>query len=163
MHSMLLCFLSSSQELLSLFGLPFLVAPEEAEAQCAALEQNRLIQGCITDDNDVFLFGGKTVYRNFFSQNKVLEMYQVEDIENRLCKTLLFSLCPAKMHGWNARGLATTMYGQTDFGNEKKKEKSQLMYALCLWTTPRPPPVQIRLPSPLPSLFCETKMCSRST
>ena len=70
-----------------MFGLPYLVSPEEAEAQCAALEQIRLTQGSITDDNDVFLFGGKTVYRNFFSQNKDVEVYQAEDIETRLSKT----------------------------------------------------------------------------
>ena len=60
------------------------MSPEEAEAQCAALEQSRLTHGSITDDNDIFLFGGKTVYRNFFSQSKDVEVYKAEEIEKTL-------------------------------------------------------------------------------
>ncbi len=67
-----------------LFGLPYVVAPSEAEAQCAALEACRLTQGSITDDNDVFLFGGERVYRNFFSQDRDLEVYQRREIERIL-------------------------------------------------------------------------------
>ncbi len=49
--------------LLAMFGLPFLVAPEEAEAQCAWLDAAGLVDGVVTDDNDVFLFGGRHVFR----------------------------------------------------------------------------------------------------
>ena len=41
-------------------------------------------QGTITDDSDVFLFGGERVYRHFFSQNKSVESYSGKDIEIRL-------------------------------------------------------------------------------
>lgn len=51
------------QELLTMFGLPYIIAPTEAEAQCAWLEQAGLVDGVITDDNDAFLFGGQRVYR----------------------------------------------------------------------------------------------------
>lgn len=51
------------QELLQLFGLPYLIAPMEAEAQCAFLDHAGLVDGVVTDDNDVFLFGGRHVYR----------------------------------------------------------------------------------------------------
>ena len=74
----------SMQELLSLFGLPYLTAPSEAEAQCAALEECRLTQGSITDDSDIFLFGGEMVYRGFFSQDKDLEVYRGKEIERVL-------------------------------------------------------------------------------
>ncbi len=50
-------------ELLQLFGLPYIIAPMEAEAQCAWLDYNNLVDGVVTDDNDVFLFGGRHVYR----------------------------------------------------------------------------------------------------
>ena len=33
-------------------------------------------QGTITDDSDVFLFGGQKVYRHFFSQDKNVESLQ---------------------------------------------------------------------------------------
>ncbi|XP_049900156.1 DNA excision repair protein ERCC-5 homolog [Epinephelus moara] len=73
-----------SQELLRLFGVPFLVAPMEAEAQCAALDRADHTNGTITDDSDVWLFGGRHVYRNFFSQNKYVEHYQYSDLQNQL-------------------------------------------------------------------------------
>lgn len=75
-----LCF----QELLSLFGLPYLVAPTEAEAQCAALNLQELTQATITDDNDVFLFGGRKVYRHFFSQFREVEVYTSDELQRRL-------------------------------------------------------------------------------
>ncbi|XP_028258643.1 DNA repair protein complementing XP-G cells homolog [Parambassis ranga] len=73
-----------SQELLRLFGVPFLVAPMEAEAQCAALDRADHTHGTITDDSDVWLFGGRHVYKNFFSQNKYVEHYQYCDLQNQL-------------------------------------------------------------------------------
>uniref|UniRef100_UPI003AAC9825 DNA excision repair protein ERCC-5 homolog n=1 Tax=Centroberyx gerrardi TaxID=166262 RepID=UPI003AAC9825 len=73
-----------SQELLRLFGVPFLVAPMEAEAQCAALDRTDQTHGTITDDSDVWLFGGRHVYKNFFSQNKYVEHYQFSDLQNQL-------------------------------------------------------------------------------
>lgn len=51
------------QELLQMFGLPYIIAPMEAEAQCAWLDEAKLVDGVVTDDNDVFLFGGQHVYR----------------------------------------------------------------------------------------------------
>ena len=72
------------QELLQLFGVPFLVAPMEAEAQCAALDRADHTHGTITDDSDVWLFGGRHVYKNFFSQNKYVEHFQYSDMQNQL-------------------------------------------------------------------------------
>ncbi|KAI4894631.1 hypothetical protein NFI96_011391, partial [Prochilodus magdalenae] len=73
-----------SQELLRLFGVPFLVAPMEAEAQCAALDRTDQTHGTITDDSDIWLFGGRHVYKNFFSNNKYVEHFQYVDIQNQL-------------------------------------------------------------------------------
>ena len=60
------------------------MAPSEAEAQCAYLEASGQVEGTITDDNDVLLFGGRSVYRGMFSQDKELEVYHTADIEGRL-------------------------------------------------------------------------------
>uniref|UniRef100_A0A060T6D4 ARAD1B15004p n=1 Tax=Blastobotrys adeninivorans TaxID=409370 RepID=A0A060T6D4_BLAAD len=69
------------QELLQLFGIPYITAPTEAEAQCAALMQLGLVEGIVTDDSDCFLFGGTMIYKNMFNQAKWVECYDVKDLE----------------------------------------------------------------------------------
>lgn len=68
-------------DLLKLFGIPYIVAPMEAEAQCAFLNQIELTDGTITDDSDIWLFGGQTVYKNFFDQNKYVQEFKAANIE----------------------------------------------------------------------------------
>lgn len=53
----------------------------EAEAQCAALELDGVTEGTITDDSDVFLFGGRTVYRRMTSTTKEAEVYTAKAID----------------------------------------------------------------------------------
>ncbi|KAJ1979874.1 DNA repair protein rad2 [Dimargaris verticillata] len=75
------------QQLLMLFGIPFVTAPSEAEAECAFLDEAHAVDGVVTDDNDVFLFGGTRVYRHLFNQTKSVEYYQSAD----LCKELVLN------------------------------------------------------------------------
>ncbi|ETN38517.1 uncharacterized protein HMPREF1541_06552 [Cyphellophora europaea CBS 101466] len=75
------------QALLGLFGLPYITAPMEAEAQCAELVSLGLVDGIITDDSDIFLFGGTRVYKNMFSQNKFVECYLLSDLEREYTLT----------------------------------------------------------------------------
>ncbi|KAL8159752.1 hypothetical protein V2J09_001289 [Rumex salicifolius] len=72
------------QELLQMFGLPYIIAPMEAEAQCAYMELEGLVEGVVTDDSDVFLFGARSVYKNIFDDRKYVETYLMKDIENEL-------------------------------------------------------------------------------
>ena len=72
------------QEILKLFGLPYIVSPSEAEAQCAYLEKSKLADGIITDDSDIFLFGGNNVYRHFFNQHKYCELFLAEDLGSKM-------------------------------------------------------------------------------
>ena len=71
-------------EILRIFGIPFLFAPGEAEAQCAFLEMMGLVDGVISNDSDVFAFGGKHLYRNFFVDNQYVQAYRIEDMEHEL-------------------------------------------------------------------------------
>ncbi|RKP22625.1 hypothetical protein SYNPS1DRAFT_25568 [Syncephalis pseudoplumigaleata] len=64
-----------NQELLQLFGIPYIVAPTEAEAQCATLVQLGLVDGVVTDDSDIFLFGGTAVYRHVFQSHRHVDDY----------------------------------------------------------------------------------------
>lgn len=72
------------QELLQMFGLPYIIAPMEAEAQCAYMELANLVDGVVTDDSDVFLFGARSVYKNIFDDRKYVETYFMKDVENEL-------------------------------------------------------------------------------
>ncbi|XP_042502113.1 DNA repair protein UVH3 isoform X2 [Macadamia integrifolia] len=72
------------QELLQMFGLPYIIAPMEAEAQCAYMERSNLVDGVVTDDSDVLLFGARNVFKNIFDDRKYVETYFMKDIESEL-------------------------------------------------------------------------------
>ncbi|XP_030838334.1 DNA repair protein complementing XP-G cells isoform X2 [Strongylocentrotus purpuratus] len=75
---------ADSKEMLQCFGIPYIESPQEAEAQCAFLDLTNQTEGTITDDGDIWLFGGRRVFRHFFSKKKDPEYFRVGDIERHL-------------------------------------------------------------------------------
>jgi DNA excision repair protein ERCC-5 len=78
---------------LQLFGLPFITAPGEAEAQCAYLDFTDVTEGSITEDSDVWLFGARRVYKNFFSTDQFIDSYSNQVIKSQLGYFINISIC----------------------------------------------------------------------
>ncbi|EGF84058.1 hypothetical protein BATDEDRAFT_2594, partial [Batrachochytrium dendrobatidis JAM81] len=70
--------------LLFIFGIPYIVATTEAESQCAFLQKQGLVEGIVTDDSDVFVFGGEVVYKNMFTQTRSVEIYTMDRLQEQL-------------------------------------------------------------------------------
>lgn len=62
----------------------------EAEAQCAFLDSVQLTEGTITDDSDIWLFGGRKVYKNFFNQKKFVLEFRSDDIQYYFSKYMKY-------------------------------------------------------------------------
>ena len=75
---------SEAKRLLELFGVPYIEAPTEAEAQCAQLEAAALVDGVVTEDNDALLFGARVVYKHLFDQQYDVEVYSMDDVESEI-------------------------------------------------------------------------------
>uniref|UniRef100_A0A0P4W2S3 XPG-I domain-containing protein n=2 Tax=Scylla olivacea TaxID=85551 RepID=A0A0P4W2S3_SCYOL len=78
--------LKKCTELFDLLGVPWVRAAGEAEATCAALNYHKVVQGVISQDSDVFLYGGNTVFRNFSANQKKVtaEKFKMDLIEEWL-------------------------------------------------------------------------------
>ncbi|XP_060847212.1 DNA excision repair protein ERCC-5 isoform X2 [Rhopalosiphum padi] len=74
---------SEIKGLLKLFGIPYITAPMEAEAQCAFLEKIGRTEGTVTDDSDVWLFGANVVYKDFFDSQKYVKQFRSIDIKQK--------------------------------------------------------------------------------
>ncbi|XP_007547102.1 flap endonuclease GEN homolog 1 [Poecilia formosa] len=73
-------------EMLDYLGVPWVTAAGEAEAMCAYLDSAGLVDGCITNDGDAFLYGARTVYRNFNMNSKdpQVDCYQTSRVQTEL-------------------------------------------------------------------------------
>ncbi|KAJ9582965.1 hypothetical protein L9F63_022691, partial [Diploptera punctata] len=81
--------LKQCEELLNIMGVPCIQSAGEAEALCAQLNESGLVDGCITQDGDCFLYGARTVFRNFTISHQgttgySVEVYNMSVIEQKL-------------------------------------------------------------------------------
>lgn len=70
--------------LLKLMGIPYIEAPEEADAQCAWLVKNKLADGVLTEDMDILTFGADKIYRNLGSFKKETLEIKLDNILNKI-------------------------------------------------------------------------------
>eukprot|EP00064_Thunnus_orientalis_P017804 superscaffoldBa00003883_g17890 len=72
--------------MLDYLGVPWVTAAGEAEAMCAYLDSQGLVDGCITNDGDAFLYGARTVYRNFNMNTKdpQVDCYRTSRVQTEL-------------------------------------------------------------------------------
>ncbi|KAL2505539.1 Flap endonuclease GEN-like 1 [Abeliophyllum distichum] len=69
-------------ELLELLGMPVLKAKGEAEALCAQLNREGVVDACITADSDAFLYGAQCIIKRLQMNSKEpFESYHISDIE----------------------------------------------------------------------------------
>ncbi|XP_048794310.1 flap endonuclease GEN homolog 1 isoform X3 [Lagopus muta] len=85
-RSLFKSILKECLQLLECLGVPWVQAAGEAEAMCAYLNAKGSVDGCITNDGDVFLYGAQTVYRNFAMTSKEshLDCYTMSSIKEKL-------------------------------------------------------------------------------
>lgn len=57
-----------AKELLKKFGLPYHLAPGEAEAECALLQREGLVDAVLSEDVDTLMFGSGKTMRNWSSE-----------------------------------------------------------------------------------------------
>ncbi|CCW61433.1 unnamed protein product [Phytomonas sp. EM1] len=67
--------------LLMCFQIPYVISPSEADAQCAYLACNGLVDAVFTEDSDVIVHGALVVLRGFFSSNKNVVAYRQAELE----------------------------------------------------------------------------------
>ncbi|XP_070576834.1 flap endonuclease GEN homolog 1-like [Ptychodera flava] len=79
-------YLDDCCNLLDVMGVPYIQSAGEAEALCATLNKEGLVDGIFTEDNDAFLYGARTVYTNLKASSKesTVDMYRMDDIESSL-------------------------------------------------------------------------------
>ena len=66
------------QKLLSLMGVPFIIAPCEAEAQCAELAKKGKVYGVASEDADTLCFAAPVLLRNLHTaEQKKLEIKEI--------------------------------------------------------------------------------------
>ena len=76
--------IKQSQELLELMGIPYIIANEEADSQCAYLSKKGLVDGVYTEDMDILTFGAKKIIRNLTSYKKSTIEISLSDILEKL-------------------------------------------------------------------------------
>ena len=66
--------------LLDVLDVPYILAPEEATAECARLEMQGIVDACASDDNNTILFGSRWLIRNIFLNPHSITLKSLENV-----------------------------------------------------------------------------------
>jgi flap endonuclease-1 len=100
------------KKLIRLYGVTYYDAPGEAEELCALLLKKNIVDGCISEDMDLFLYGCEKVYRYLSLANSTVVLYNTNDIFKSLrCSLKEFQIICI---------LSGTDYYNFDIGNLSK-------------------------------------------
>ena len=72
------------RELLTLMGIPYIDAPEEADSYLSYLCKNNLVYAVLTDDMDILTFGSPRIIKNIFNSQKPLVDIELSNILSSL-------------------------------------------------------------------------------
>jgi flap endonuclease-1 len=75
------------RELLSLMGIPYINAPEEADSELSYLCKSNLVYAVLTEDMDILTFGSPRIIRNLTSSKKIPIEIELEKVLNHLSIT----------------------------------------------------------------------------
>lgn len=73
-----------SKQILDRLGIPWRIAPGEAEAECARLEQAGVVDAVLTKDGDAFVFGSSVVLQRLDAEGKtaVVRRFRTQDMKD---------------------------------------------------------------------------------
>ena len=75
------------RELLTLMGIPYINAPEEADSELSYLCKSNLVYAVLTEDMDILTFGSPKIIRNLTSSKKTPIEIDLEQVLSRLSIT----------------------------------------------------------------------------
>jgi len=75
------------RELLTLMGIPYINAPEEADSELSYLCKSNLVYAVLTEDMDILTFGSPRIIRNLTSSKKIPIEIELEKVLNHLSIT----------------------------------------------------------------------------
>jgi flap endonuclease-1 len=67
---MFINYIHESKQLLESCGVPVIMAPSEAEAQCVSLQKEGLVDYVVSNDFDVMLYGSPKIIRKITFQSR---------------------------------------------------------------------------------------------
>jgi flap endonuclease-1 len=88
--------INDCKEFLNILGIPYVDSIGEADSQCTSISHyyKNIISGVLSEDSDILIFGGHTLFRDFDFKLKNIKMLEIEKVINYLqnktdeiCKT----------------------------------------------------------------------------